>query len=456
MTDPVTRSRVSSAPGTLAVRLLYRFYRAGHGPLRWLRRRFTGNGLVLVGGILLSIGSYSREQTMGGPVALVLIALLAAASITAPFFHPRVRLRRHPPRSVEAGVSFALRVTIDELAGRRWPDLAYREQLRDEVLTLREFIARLRLLTGRPNGGTAQSAPPRIQDLPLPVLPASGTLTVQVEVLARRRGMLRLGGGCLLRTDPFGLLRSFARFPAADRVLVLPRRQVLPAVVLPGRRDELAAGEAAASAAGETEEFTTLRDYRPGDPPRRIHWRSVARSGRLVVREYQAERSVRPVLLLDTRAGPRDEEVFEEAVSIAASLACPLAGDEPRVDLLLAGPVAIPVTAGPGAAAGRHLLEALATVTPSPVDALATQESLLLRSGQPSGCILVLLAWDGARRGLVGRLQARGIPCLVLVVVGSAAAGGAVATEEGILPPERLVMLPLDELPAALHRLAEP
>ena len=78
----------------------------------------------------------------------------------------------------------------------------------------------------------------------------------------------------------------------------------------------------------------SLRDYRPGDPLRRVHWRSYAKTGEPVVKEFQDEYFTRHALILDTFAVPGGDEAFEEAVSVAASFACTLLTQESLLDLL--------------------------------------------------------------------------------------------------------------------------
>jgi hypothetical protein len=72
---------------------------------------------------------------------------------------------------------------------------------------------------------------------------------------------------------------------------------------------------------GDSQEFLQLRDYRPGDPVRRIHWPSTARSGRLVVKETGEEYFARIGLVMDTFTGDDDGAILDAAVSVAASLA---------------------------------------------------------------------------------------------------------------------------------------
>jgi len=60
-----------------------------------------------------------------------------------------------------------------------------------------------------------------------------------------------------------------------------------------------------------------LRDYRQGDAMNQIHWKSFARHGKLIVKEYQDKYFVRIVLVLDANANNLVEELFETAVSVA-------------------------------------------------------------------------------------------------------------------------------------------
>ena len=152
-----------------------------------------------------------------------------------------------------------------------------------------------------------------------------------------RRGRVTFTATSVARRDPLGLVRALRRQPAPDTLLVLPRRYPLPAVALPGARRYQPGGIALASSVGDSEEFVSLRDYRPGDPLKRIHWRSWARTGKPVVREYQDEFFVRHALVLDTFARTDQGERLEAAVSVAASLACAFETGEALLDPDVAG-----------------------------------------------------------------------------------------------------------------------
>ena len=136
-----------------------------------------------------------------------------------------------------------------------------------------------------------------------------------------------------------------------------------------------------------------------------------------VVREYQDEYFERYALILDTFAAASEAEVFEEAVAVAASFACTIDTQECMLDLMFVGRETYCFTAGRGNLQAQQLLEVLAAVSPhagGEFNALAA--SVLAGRAALSSAILVLLAWDEARRDLVKRLHATGLEVLALVV----------------------------------------
>lgn len=172
-----------------------------------------------------------------------------------------------------------------------------------------------------------------------------------------------------------------------------------------------------AQSVGEENEFIGLRDYRPGDPPRRIHWRSFAKRGEPVVKEFQDEFFVRYGLLLDSFVTGVAETRFEAAISAAASIAAAERSAEVLLDLLFVGDQAYCFTAGRGLGQTEQLLEILACVTPqrdqpfSSLSALLNSHALTL-----SACVCILLDWDVERRQLLNLLRSRGVETVALVI----------------------------------------
>ena len=217
--------------------------------------------------------------------------------------------------------------------------------------------------------------------------------------------------------DPFCLFKSSVNIPAQQSVLVLPKRYPLPRIQLPGTRTYQPGGVALASSVGDSEEFISMRDYRPGDPLRRIHWKSWARTGKPIVKEYQDEFFVRHALILDTFQRAAYSEIFEEAVSVAASFACSIQTQESLLDLMFVGTEAYCFTSGRGLAHADSMLEILASVRACPDKPFSTLHSLVTeRASLLSGSICILLSWDEERRKFIDQLNRLGIPLLVLVI----------------------------------------
>ena len=212
-------------------------------------------------------------------------------------------------------------------------------------------------------------------------------------------------------------------------------------------------GVALASNVGQSDEFVSLRDYRHGDPLRHIHWRSWAKAGKPVVKEFEDEFFVRHALVLDTFSENPYSEIFEEAVSVAASFACAIQTQESLLDLLFVGPQSYCCTAGRGLAHTDQMLEILASVRACTEQTFGALEHLVLNHiSAVSGCICVLLAWDEQRRKFIEKLKALGVPLLVLIIVGQAQKPpldpGPMRDE-----PERFRILELGQIKEGLARL---
>jgi uncharacterized protein (DUF58 family) len=272
----------------------------------------------------------------------------------------------------------------------------------------------------------------RLRAAEIPSLPPNKQAEAVVHLMPLRRGALRFHGVILGRPDPLGLFRSFARLSMPQTMLILPKRYPLPPIPLPGTTKYQEGGVTFASNVGQSEEFVALREYRRGDPMRYIHWRSWAKVGKPIVKEFEDEFFVRHALVLDTFIDEPQDDLFEEAVSVAASFACAVLSQESLLDLLFVESQAYCFTAGRGLSHSDQILEILASIRPSGRKRIRTLESLVIDNAAiVSGCICVLLAWDQARQDLVKKLKALDVPVLVLLVVEE---GGAKSVDPGPLP----------------------
>ncbi len=394
-------------------------FRAVNALTRWLRRRLTHAGMIvtaaLVGGAVLGVDTH---QTVAYKIFALAAGLLGVAVLAAALLRDRYAVRRILPRVATAGQPFVYRVTITNLDGRRRDGLSLLEDLAEPRPGIAEFRSQYAYPTYRRWRRLIEShTVVHVPEIPLPSLPPGSTLEIAVSGEACRRGSQHFRGVLVARTDPLALFKALFPASLADNLLVLPRRYRIPPVALPGSRKYQPGGVALAASIGDSEEFVGLRDYRPGDPLQRIHWKSFARAGEPVVREYQDEYFERHALVLDTFAGPERHAAFEEAVSVAASYACTVSTQECLLDLLFAGPRAYAYTAGRGQMSTASLLEILAGVQVCRDRPFAIlRDAVLARRDTLTGCIVILIAWDEPRRDFLQQLRARGVPVLALLV----------------------------------------
>jgi uncharacterized protein (DUF58 family) len=153
---------------------------------------------------------------------------------------------------------------------------------------------------------------------------AQRTSAVAYSVRADVRGRYEVGPLTARLSDPFGLCELTRSFSTVDRLTVIPQITPLDPVRLAA--EYAGSGESRArSVAVHGEDDAATREYRHGDDLRRVHWRSTARVGELMVRREEQPWESRATVILDTRAGAHRGEgptaSFEWAVSAAASIA---------------------------------------------------------------------------------------------------------------------------------------
>lgn len=142
------------------------------------------------------------------------------------------------------------------------------------------------------------------------------------------RGRFPVGPLSIRLADPFGLAELTRSFSSSETLVVTPEVLPLPRVALGG--EWAGGGESRArSVASAGEQDVAPREYREGDDLRRVHWRSTARYGELMVRREEQPWQARAAVLLDTRysahRGDGPDSSFEWAVAAAASISLHLA-----------------------------------------------------------------------------------------------------------------------------------
>ncbi len=407
----------------LFARLVYRCYRLFSRGQDWGQRRFTPLGLTLLAGLAMAVAvGANTEQSIGFQIVMIILCLLLIGIVWALFFRGSFQVERVLPRFGCVNETLNYRVWLQNDSDKEQRGLQYLEEFHYSVPDFDEFYERLRpskynrtFRLSSPLPGVLQA---RTKAYDIAPLPPRGRVQVTGNVTPLKRGALHFRNAIICRADPLGVFRSFRRVPAPQTVLILPKRYMIPNLSLPGTTKYQHGGVSLASGIGESEEFTALREYRRGDSLRRIHWRSFARLGKPIVKEFQSEFFVRHALLLDTFCNVALDDVFEDAVAVAASFACTIPDQDSLLDLMFVGPKTVCLTAGRGVGHAAQMLEILAAVKPNREAKFNELGSMVLRhSNDLSGCILVLMAWDEPRRELIRQLKTLQIPQHVMLMV---------------------------------------
>ena len=150
-----------------------------------------------------------------------------------------------------------------------------------------------------------------------PKIPAQSEPSQTARVVYKKRGVYGFGDFYLSSSFPFIFLTQKIVSTIREKVIVYPEiKQVDTSII--GLTKE---GDALSyTGMRRGEEFSSIREFRYGDDRRNIHWKSSAKTTRLMVREYAAEEPTKLTVILDNLMPPEDK-VLENAVSLAASLA---------------------------------------------------------------------------------------------------------------------------------------
>jgi len=243
-----------------------------------------------------------------------------------------------------------------------------------------------------------------------------GSRQVGYSLTPRVRGRYQIGPLSVQLQDPFGLCRLTRSFASADSLTVTPELVPLPAVRLGG--DWTGGGDASArSVASSGEDDAATREYRQGDDLRKVHWRSTAHRGELMVRREEQPWQSRAALLLDTRRiahrGDGPDSSFEWAVSAVASIGVHLAGS--GFALRLVRDSDPDVSAGTASAAQGLLLDELAVVRPSAGSELAAALGRLRRAAE--GLVVAVLGeLDGREAEQLARLRRGSLSCVAVLL----------------------------------------
>jgi uncharacterized protein (DUF58 family) len=256
-----------------------------------------------------------------------------------------------------------------------------------------------------------------------------GVREIDYRVRSDLRGRYTIGPLSVRITDPFGLVELTRGFTISDTLVVTPQVVALPHVRLSG--EWTGGGDSRTrSVAAAGDDDVAPREYRQGDDLRRVHWRSTARRGELMVRREEQQWQSRGALLLDTRRyahrgeGPRSS--FEVAVSAAASIGVHLAHEGLGLRLVTDQGAEHLTDTG----LSWSLLDTLAVVRNSTARSLEMGVSALRQGGGDGLIVAVLGSLDPEEARELARLRHGGITGVAVLLDVSTWDGGEPGSTE--------------------------
>ena len=231
-------------------------------------------------------------------------------------------------------------------------------------------------------------------------IPAKGKITLRYRASIAKRGVYQLNGFRVLCSFPFGLFNQQKEYSYPATLWVYPKLgKILAPISFNNGQGPLAM--VAWGTGGE--EFHALREFRPGDNPKWIHWKSSARAGKWMTKEFEREHPERVSLLLYNYI-LSTEEVLEKSISLCATLARYLLDAGYPLQFSTFNPNPVSLSLAPNSQEDFQLLLRTLTLlkpSPRPVDIKS-----LIKSDTET--ILILPGKDSTDKGWeenVGRLQ---------------------------------------------------
>jgi hypothetical protein len=158
-----------------------------------------------------------------------------------------------------------------------------------------------------------------LAELAMPSLRAGASFTNEFAVPTLRRGVIPIGPVRTVRADPIGLVRRELVWTDTEELVVHPRTVGIPSTSTGLIRD--LEGSPTRDLTSSDVAFHALREYQAGDERRYIHWKSTAKTGTYMVRQFEQTRRSHLVVALSLATSDyASEEEFELAVSVAGSL----------------------------------------------------------------------------------------------------------------------------------------
>lgn len=414
----------------LVRKYFYSNYRQIYRVQTWLKSRFSLLGLMVFWSIPVSLAIALDTRSIVGYQALsLMITIFAMANILGSMSRLKLDATRKIPPYGVTGEPLRFQILARTNSNRRVCGIGAKEEqsnilpTKQQFLTIKEpneskrnwfdrFYGYYRWKWLIEHNRIIQEEPIAFADLE----PGKDN-RIELVLTPKKRGRLELNNVTLIEPDPFGIRYRLHRKNLPAAITILPKAYHIPKFSFPGLLANQRNDQTARRSRGKTDEFFGLREYHPGDPLRHIHWRSAAKQGKLVVREYVDDASASMAIFIDACVTSERFELFEAAIITAASVLRRLQRVDGELDRLLIGSKVFPGQYGARAAELAKALEPLAFAQPDPVTRFETvADAVMRRLDGIESFTGILIGWDTSRKSFVESIHATGIPSRFIVI----------------------------------------
>ena len=373
--------------------------------LSFYYRIFTVPAQILVPfiGIIIinSIIAWNSPMRM---VAVALFIIFLVDFIFALFFRPKLKITRHVPRRIRAGSTFLVNYELENLRRLSAWDIE---------------MDNYRLHPGIKVKRLAKAG----------VVPPHEKVEITAEIEALKRGKYDIFSPIADSRFPLGLFKMSRRKKGnPDVLLVYPSFHELQSMDLPVAMRFQKEGDSRVSKVGESLDFFGNREFREGDDPRHIDWIGSARSGEIIVKEFQQEYLSRIAIIVDTYVPPVNSFQFsflkkpafaelEACLSLCSALIDYLTRGEYVVDIFATGLDVYHFKAGRHLSCFDDIMDILASLEINHQIPINDISSGVIEEISSIGSVVVLLqGWDKEREKLINRLNNYGIVAKVIII----------------------------------------
>ncbi len=311
--------------------LKYKLYKKHYQKVK--KREITPIGIGLnVSVILTLIAGIDILHTQTIQLFLFLFPLAVISYFMGRKLSGRLSVKRHIHGEISVGIPHYYDLIIERTGGKTGYDLTIREWEELELPSSEMFSSIVEPNEDQRNRWDRLVQYHRWQWLVqklkrvrskvqlLPQFEPNSQIKMRMKLIPLRRGVLRLSGIAIAQPDPFNFYRIIRYIPSETSLTVYPKRYSVSL-------NELFSGIGSMgefgtqNQIGEGDLFQGVREYRPGDPLKKIHWKSWAKRGKPIVKEFQQESDQSCSVIVDTCSSIDAYFKVEKLITLGASIA---------------------------------------------------------------------------------------------------------------------------------------